>query len=89
MFDDDNTPLEFPCAFPLKVMGHDDDGFAAEVTGIIARHLEPVDTGDIQRRPSRNGRFVSLTIEVRVASRSQLDAIYRDLNASDAVLMTL
>lgn len=89
MFDDTNTPLEFPCDFPLKVMGSDSDGFAAEVTGIIARHLQPEHTGTVQRRPSRNGRYVSLTVEVRVESRQQLDAIYRDLHASELVLMTL
>ncbi len=89
MFDDTNTPLEFPCDFPVKVMGSDTDGFAAEITGIIARHLPPESTGSIQHRPSRNGRYVSLTVEVRVESRQQLDAIYRDLHASEWVLMTL
>ena len=87
--DEHNTPLEFPCDFPLKIMGRDEPGFREHVIEIISRHAGADAVMGIRDRESRGRRFLSLTVTVRAQSRPQLDDIYRALHASERVLMTL
>lgn len=81
--------LEFPCDFPLKVMGRKSESFLELVVGMVAAEAGPVDQARIRSRESRDGNFVALTITVRTESQAQLDAIYRALSAHDQVLMVL
>jgi putative lipoic acid-binding regulatory protein len=81
--------LEFPCRFPIKIMGRDKAEFEAHVVELISRHAEPVAAADIAVRTSSKGKFIALTITVAATSREQLDAIYRTLNASEQVLYLL
>lgn len=85
----DNTPLEFPCHFPLKVMGSGDDIFKDAVITIIKKHIPEIQDEHVSERNSSNNKFLSLTITVYVSSRDQLDAIYRELHACEHVLMSL
>jgi len=87
--DESNTPLEFPCDFPLKVMGRDEEGFRDHVMAIVHEQAGQEAVVSVRDRESRKGRFISLTVTVRVNSRPELDDIYRTLNASEQVLMTL
>jgi uncharacterized protein len=90
--DDDNgtgTLLEFPCAFPVKMMGRDTPEFHATARSLVERHTGPLADDAIHTALSRNGRFVSITVTVNAQSRQQLDDIYRDLSAHDDVLMAL
>lgn len=86
---DQDGRLEFPCVFPVKALTHARDRALERVLDEIARHAPTCDRDGIQIRPSRNGRFQSLTIEVRVESRGQLEAVYTALRSLDIVVMTL
>ena len=81
--------LEFPCEFQIKAMGVDDGHFHEVVLEIIGRHCDTLDTQRIRKRPSRSGRYISVTVFIEARSRAQLDAIYDDLTAHDKVLMRL
>ena len=85
----DGELLQFPCRFPIKVMGRTEPQFRRDVLKIISRHASPLDETDIREAPSSTGNFVSLTVTIEATSQQQLDAIYRDLTASDAVLYCL
>lgn len=85
----DESLLEFPCDFPIKMMGRQSDEFRAVARALVEKHTGPLDDSAIQSALSRNGRFVSITVTVRAKSRQQLDAIYRDVTAHDDVLMAL
>lgn len=87
--DSDNTPLEFPCEFPIKAMGRAGEGLDVLVVEIVGRHVGDLPEGAVRVRDSRGGNYLSVTVTVRATSREQLDAIYRELNACDQVLMTL
>ncbi len=89
MAPDDETLLDFPCRFPVKAMGRDTDDFEATVVGIVRRHAPDLSEGAVTLRPSRGGRFVSVTVTITATSRAQLDAIYSDLTDHDQVLMAL
>lgn len=81
--------LEFPCRFPVKVMGANEPDFQAHARALVEAHAGPLPDENVQSRESRNGRFLSITLHVHARSREQLDAIYRALTASDRVLMAL
>lgn len=81
--------LEFPCDFPIKVMGRREAGFRQVVVALVEAHAGPIAPERVQLRESRDGNFVSLTLLVRTDSQAQLDAIYTSLSGHDQVLMVL
>jgi len=83
------TLLEFPCRFPIKAMGRNEDGFEELVTGIILAHAGLWPDQPIRVAPSREGTFISVTVVIEATSQQQLDSIYLDLSASSRVLMAL
>ncbi len=88
MTDTENL-IEFPCRFPIKIMGRDQSEFEAHVLQIISAHVDDINADDVSIRPSRNGTFLSVTVTVSAQSQEQLDRIYRTLTASEQVLYVL
>lgn len=84
-----DSPLEFPCEFPIKAMGHTADDFDSLVVSLVRRHAPDLGEGAVRTRLSRRGRFMSVTVTIRASSRQQLDSIYMDLTANERVLMAL
>ena len=85
----DGTLLEFPCDFPLKVMGSAGEGFAQAILEVVMRHAPDFDAASMEMRPSRGGNYLSLTCTIRARSREQLDALYRELTAHPLVKIVL
>jgi hypothetical protein len=85
----DETLLEFPCDFPIKIMGAATDEFRSLALGIVTRHFGQPAAGDIEERPSSGGRYLGLTITVRAESKAQLDAVYGELTSCRQVLVAL
>lgn len=83
------TLFEFPCDFPLKVMGRPTDDFRSLVLGIVAKHAGEIDESRIEERPSRDGNYLGLTYTIRATSKEQLDELYRELTACEKVLICL
>ena len=86
---DEDSLLEFPCEFPIKVMGKAGDDFRAQVLEIIMAHGQLLDGVEVREQPSRTGKYVSLTVSIVARSRAQLDDIYQDLTDSEHVLVAL
>jgi putative lipoic acid-binding regulatory protein len=87
-----NSPeilLQFPCSFPIKLMGRADAGFGDVAVRLIERHVDEISKNQIQTTTSRNGNFLSLTITIDAQSQEQLDNIYNDLSNQEDVLVTL
>ena len=83
------SALEFPCAFPIKIMGRRQDGFAQTIADIVVRHAPDFDPATLEMRTSSAGNYLSLTATVNATSREQLDNLYRDLVAHPMVAMVL
>ncbi len=81
--------FEFPCDFPVKVMGRDSESFRTLTLAIVERHAGALDASRISERASSQGRFLGLTYTIRAESRAQLDRIYQDLTDSGVVLVAL
>lgn len=85
----DETLLEFPCSFPIKMMGRDTSEFRKTARALIENHTGSIDDDAIRSALSRNGNFVSITITINAQSQQQLDDIYRDVSSHVDVLMAL
>lgn len=86
---EEETLLEFPCEFPIKVMGRADSNLDSIVYSIVRSHAPDIGEGAIRSRASRHGRYQAVTVTITARSRRQLDDIYRELTASEHVLMAL
>ena len=86
---DEETLFEFPCEFSVKAMGLAADDFDALVAGIVRRHVPDLGEGAVRSRPSRGGRYTSVTVTFQATSKAQLDAIYQALTDHERVLMSL
>ena len=85
----EETLLEFPCDFPIKVMGANHDGYAQAVLGVVLRHFPDYDAKDMEMRPSAKGNYLSLTCTVRATSKPQLDDLYQELTRHPLVKVVL
>lgn len=81
--------LEFPCRFPVKAMTQAREQALEQVLAAMSGHGARPDRDSVRIRPSRNGRYQSITVEIRVESRRQLEAVYTALRELDVVVMTL
>ena len=86
---DKDTLLEFPCEFPLKVMGATQDGFAEEIRRVVSIHIPDFDAARMEMRASSGGNYISLTCTVTATSKEQLDNLYRALTSHPMVKMVL
>jgi putative lipoic acid-binding regulatory protein len=88
--DDDEPPkIEFPCAYPVKVLGRQTEEFSATVLSVVHEHAPGFDEASVSVRSSRKGRFVSLTVTITATGPEQLDAMHQDLLATGLVQMVL
>ena len=81
--------IEYPCDFPIKVLGHTRAGFAQTVLDIVQAHAPDFDGSTMEMRPSKHGKYLSVTCVVRASSRQQLDELYRALCDHPMVVMVL
>ncbi len=83
------TLIEFPCNFPIKVLGETHPEFTAAVIATIQQHIPEFDTQHIEMRGSAGGKYISLTCMVYVTSKPQLDGIYQALTSHPLVKVVL
>ena len=86
---DQSSVLAFPCDFPIKVMGRKEPGFAQNIMEIVLQHAPDYQPATMEMRPSRQGKYLSLTVTIRARSREQLDDLYRELCDHPQVVMVL
>ena len=85
----EESPLQFPCEFPIKAMGKANCELDVIVVEIVRRHAPDLMEGAVHTRDSKQGNYISVTVTVNATSREQLDAIYQDLVDCEAVIMAL
>ena len=83
------SALEFPCAFPIKIMGRTQQGFAQAIVAIVQKHAPDFDAASLEMRASKAGNWLSVTATVNATSREQLDDLYRELVAHPMVKVVL
>jgi putative lipoic acid-binding regulatory protein len=85
----EDTLLQFPTDFPIKIMGQRRDDFAQTMVDLVLRHAPDFKAETVEMRASSNGNYLSVTCVVRATSKAQLDALYREITAHPWVKMAL
>ena len=81
--------IEYPSAFPIKVMGAHVAGFTEAIVA-VARQFDPAfDASTVELRPSKGGNYLGVTITIKATSREQLDELYRTLSTHPMVKVVL
>ena len=81
--------IEYPSAFPIKVMGTQVDGFVDAIVAIAMQFDPAFDRNTVETRPSKAGTYLGVTITVTATSREQLDELYRTLSTHPMVKVVL
>ncbi len=85
----DESLIEYPSQFPIKVMGLRVEGYLEAVVA-VARQFDPgFDASTIEQRPSKAGNYLGLTLTITATSREQLDELYRTLSSHPMVKVVL
>ena len=83
------TLIEYPCDFPIKIMGARVDGFAQAVIEVVLRHAPDFEPAGAEMRPSSKGNYLAVTCTFRALAQAQVDAMYRELTAHPMVKVVL
>lgn len=81
--------IEFPCDYPIKVIGDAHASFVQEVLTIMSRHDATLGPEDLSRKSSRKGNYDSVTVRFRATGEAQLKRVFEDLKACESVRMVL
>ncbi|OZI72134.1 YbeD family protein [Bordetella genomosp. 12] len=85
----EDSLIEYPSDFPIKVMGKQHPDFAQTLTEVVLQFDPEFDPASVEMRPSKGGNYLGLTFTVRAVSREQLDALYRALHGHPMVSIVL
>jgi len=87
--ENEELEMEFPCTFPLKVMGLNEDDYPGFVLDVGKKYINGIDESNIKTRESKNGKYIAVTLTFLAQSREQIDNIYIELNASNRTKMAI
>ena len=86
---DEASLIEYPSAFPIKVMGAHVDGFVEAIVSVAQQFDPSFDAATVETRPSKGGNYLGITITITATSREQLDELYRTLSSHPMVKVVL
>lgn len=81
--------LNFPCEYPIKVFGRDEDDFVRFVIELITRHVPGLPAESFTSRSSSGGNYLAVSVIIIAESRAQVDALYLELGQHPRVLMAM
>lgn len=85
----EETLLKFPCDFPIKVVGKNNEAFEMFVLSVLHKHFPDLGESALRQKTSKDNTYLSITATVHAESKEQLDAVYRELTGSELTLMVL
>ncbi len=83
------SALNFPCDFPIKIMGKANTRLREAVVKVLAEHAPEFDARNLTLNTSKAGNYHALTAVIYAKSKAQLDAIYQALTDHDLILAAL
>lgn len=81
--------IEFPCRYPVKVMGESHELFVTEVIAVFQQHAPEVTDDHVVARPSAKGNYMALTVTIQATGIEQLEVLFSDLKKLSAVKLVL
>lgn len=81
--------IEFPCDYPIKVLGRTCEEFHPTIIEVFERHAPGFDAETITMKSSSGGKFTSVTITIVATGKEQLGKLHEDLMATGLVSMVI
>ena len=89
MSEQEPPKIEFPCDYPIKVLGRSSEEFRGIILKVFELHAPGFNEETIQVKDSAKGTFTSLTITITATGKDQLEALHQDLLATGHVKMVI
>ena len=67
MTDQEPPKIEFPCEYPIKVLGRSSEQFRVIVLEVFERHAPGFDEQGITVRDSAKGTFTAMTVTINAS----------------------
>ncbi len=83
------TLIEFPCHFPIKVMGSNSPTFLKEIREITLKHFPDIEQEKITHKLSQGNNYLAITVTVYAQDQKMLDAFYQDVTKHPDIKMVL
>lgn len=83
------TLMEFPCNFPIKIIGTHSETFKAAIAEITSRHFVSFNPETIVFNQSANGNYLAMTVTVMAENQEMLDAFYMEVTKHPEIKMVL
>ena len=84
-----DTLIEYPCVFPIKIIGKNTQSLIKEVRSISLAHFRDFKEDDLQTKLSQKNNYLSITLSVYAENQQMLDAFYEKLTKIPDVTMVL
>ena len=85
----DLPKIEFPCSYPIKIIGHTVDDFEDSVLAAVELYTGPIDSSLVKVKPSKNKNYLSVTVTIEATGKDQLQDIFQDLKKIKSVKVVL
>lgn len=90
MTEQEPPKITFPCDdYVIKVVGDVHEGFRLFVHSVLVQYDEQLTEASYSVNVSRNGRFESLTVRMRIEHEDHLKALFETLKVDERVRMVL
>ena len=89
MSDESKKLLQFPCYFPIKVIGIHQATFITEIVALTQKHDPQFTSDQMKQQLSQENKYISLTLTVYALDQKTLDALYQDLSTHPQSRMVL
>lgn len=81
--------IEFPCSFPIKIVGQNSDDFIEQIKDIVLTHFPNFQDQHLLHKKSSQANYLAITVTVYAENQEMLDALYQDLSTHPLVKMVL
>ncbi|HAT8181269.1 TPA: DUF493 family protein [Legionella pneumophila] len=83
------TLIEFPCYFPIKIIGINSELLLNEIKQIVVNHFPTFENEHLTHKMSEKNKYLAITVTVYAENQMSLDGLYQDLSQHPAVKMVL
>ncbi|MFN3165003.1 MAG: YbeD family protein, partial [Pseudohongiellaceae bacterium] len=69
--DQEAPRIEFPCLYPIKIIGKAEQQFQERVVAVVERHTGKIDADLIKVQNSRKNNYLSVTVTIAATGEEQ------------------
>lgn len=81
--------MDFPCQFPIKIIGINSPSFVADIERITRTHYPDIHIDSIRKQHSPKANYIAITVTVEAQDQTTLDALYHELTQHPGIKMVL